>query len=69
METEVKAKKIGGSIVVIIPNDIVVKQRILPNDTVSIRVKKLTNLDFLWGKLEDVKKSTQKIMEEIDEGE
>ncbi len=69
METEVKARKIGGSIAIFIPNSIVSKQRISPDDKIRIRVEKVNDLGFLWGKLKGEKKSTQEIMNEIDQGE
>ncbi len=32
-------------------------------------IQKIDNLNFLWGKLKDIKKPTDKIIEELDEGE
>ena len=69
MEVQVKAKKIGGSIGVIIPNSVIEKERIFPEDTLKLNIEKTDNLNFLWGKNKGIKKSTDKIMEEIDEGE
>ncbi len=69
METITKAKQIGGSIAVIIPKYIVEKERILPEDTVKIRIEKSDNLSDIWGKLKDIKKPTEQIMKEIDEAE
>ena len=69
MEAIVKAKKIGGSIVVLIPKKMVNEGRILVDDTLKIRVDKTADLSFLWGRGKDIKKSTDKIMKEIDEGE
>jgi len=69
METQIRAKRFGGSIGVIIPREIVERERIQEDDTLEINVKKIANLDFLWGAWRDVKKPTQRIMEEIDEGE
>ncbi len=69
MEVIVKAKKIGGSIGVIIPAGIVKNERIIENDNIKISVKKTTDLSFMWGRDRDIKKSTQKIMKEIDKGE
>ena len=69
MESKLKAKQIGGSIGVIIPKDIVKKEGIMPNDTLKVRIEKTSDLNFLWGKFKDVKKSTDKIMREIDEFE
>ena len=69
MEKIVKTKKIGGSIGVIIPKEIVRKERISVGDTIKIDVEKTGDLSFLWGKFKDIKKPTQQIMDEIDEGE
>ena len=69
METITKAKRIGGSIGVIIPKEIVKKERIKPDDKVKFSIEKADDLSSLWGKLKDIKKSTQQIMKEIDEGE
>ena len=69
MEAIVKAKRIGGSIGVIIPADIVGKERIVENDNIKIKVEKTDDLSFMLGRWKDIKKPTQKIMEEIDEWE
>ncbi|MBS3091877.1 hypothetical protein J4466_00505 [Candidatus Pacearchaeota archaeon] len=69
METKLKAKQIGGSIGLIIPREIVEIERISANDILKVKIEKTGDLSFLWGKLKDVKKSTDKIMEEIDEWE
>ena len=69
MEAIVKAKKIGGSIAVLIPKKIVNEERIFVDDTLKIRVERFDNLNWLWGRFKGIKKSTDKIMREIDEGE
>lgn len=69
METITKAKKIGGSIGVIIPKEIIDKEQIKAEDTVKIKIERKDNLNSLWGILKDVKIPTQKIMDIIDEGE
>ena len=69
METEVRTKKIGGSIGVIIPNQIVQKEKIRVNDRIRADFQKIADLSFLWGSCKDVKISTNEIMKEIDEGE
>jgi antitoxin component of MazEF toxin-antitoxin module len=69
METQIKAKQMGGSIGVIIPREIVDKEMIFADDILKIKIEKVSNLNFLWGKLKDIKKPISKIMEEIDEGE
>ncbi len=69
MQSVVKARKIGGSIGIILPREIVERERIGSDDTLKITIEKTADLNFLWGRWKDVKKSTSKIMEEIDEGE
>lgn len=69
MEAIVKAKKIGGSIGVIIPKKIVSKEKIKPDDTLEIRVNRKDNLNSLWGTLKDIKIPAQEIMDITDEGE
>lgn len=69
MESKLKAKQIGGSIGIIIPKNIVEEEGILPDDTLKVKIEKTSNLGFLWGKFKDIKKSTDKIMKEIDEFE
>lgn len=69
METEVKARKFGGSIGIILPRGIVEKEGIVENDSLKVKVEKVADLSFMWGMCKDVKISTDKIMEEIDEGE
>ena len=69
MEAIIKAKKIGGSIGIIIPREIISKEKITPEDTLKVKIEKTADLSFLWGRWKDIKKSTDEIMKEIDEGE
>jgi len=69
MQAIIKAKKIGGSIGVIIPKEIVEKEHIKPEDTLQIKVERKDNLNSLWGILKDIKTPAQKIMDIVDEGE
>jgi hypothetical protein len=69
MEAIVKAKKIGGSIAVLIPKKVVDKERIFPEDTLKIKVEKTADFNWLWGRFKGIKKSTDQIMKEIDEAE
>ena len=62
-----KAKKIGGYLAVILPEEVVKKEQIKVNDTVKLSIERKDDLTFLWGKLKSVKTSTQKIMDIIDE--
>jgi antitoxin component of MazEF toxin-antitoxin module len=69
MEAIIKAKRFGGSIGIILPKNIIDKERISPEDNLKIKIEKTSDLNFLWGKLNSIKKSTDQIMAEIDEGE
>ncbi|MBI2672195.1 hypothetical protein HYX16_04640 [Candidatus Woesearchaeota archaeon] len=69
METITKARKIGGSIAVIVPESVAKKENIKPNDMVKIDITREDDLSFLWGRLKSIKIPTQEIMEIIDEGE
>ena len=69
METKLIAKQIGGSIGIIIPKNVVKLERIAVNDTLKIKIEKTGDLSFLWGKLKNIRKPTNKIMAEIDEWE
>ncbi len=69
METLVKARRIGGSIGVIIPAGVIAKERIREDDMIKLRVEKTVDLGFMWGKGKDIIKSTDELMNEIDEGE
>lgn len=69
MEAIVKAKKIGGSIAVVIPKKLVERENIRPDDMIELRIERKDNLNSLWGTLKDVKIPTQKIMDITDEGE
>ena len=69
MQLNIKAKKFGGSIGIIIPKEIIIKEKISPEDTLKVNIEKTSDLSFLWGKWKDIQKSTDEIMKEIDEGE
>ncbi len=69
MKTEVITKKMGGSIGIIIPNEIIKEEKIKPEQRVKIYIEKVSDVSFLWGKYKHVKIPTDEIMNEIDEGE
>ncbi|GEM_PF-2361209 len=69
MEAIVKAKKLGGSIAVVIPKKVVDKERIHAEDTLKISIRKTGDFNWLWGRGKDITKPTDEIMKEIDEGE
>ena len=68
-EVVIKARKIGGSLGIIIPEEIVKKEHIGVNDSVKVKIERNDNLTLLWGKLKKITTPTQKIMDMIDEGE
>lgn len=69
MEAHVKARRFGGSIGVIIPKELVEEKMIKENDILKMKIDKVVDLSFMWGRGRNIKKSTKKIMSEIDEGE
>ena len=69
MEAVLKARQIGGSIGILIPKEIVEKESIHVDDSIKVRIEKTADLSFMVGKFKDLKRSTDQIMREIDEGE
>ena len=69
MELKLKTRQIGGSIGIIIPKDMALREGIVSEDIVKIRIEKTADLSFMWGRGKGIKKSTAGIMREIDEGE
>ncbi len=69
MEVQLKARRIGGSLGIIIPLEIAKKERIKEDDTLKVKINKTSDLRFMFGKGKNIKKSTEKIIKEIDEGE
>ena len=63
MEIEVKAKKWGDSIGVIIPKEVVEQEKIKPNDKLNIIIAKKTDLSRFFGTLK-TKKSTQEMKDD-----
>ena len=69
MQTRIKAKRFGGSIGIILPRKLIEEKGISPDDSLEINIEKVADLSFLWGKGKNIKKATDEIMNEIDEGE
>ena len=65
----VRARKVGGSVAVIVPKEVVKKERISPNDKVRLSIQRVDELTDWWGNLKWAKKPTARIIKEIDEGE
>ena len=59
----VRTRKWGDSIAVVIPKVVVDREKIRPNDSVMISLEKENNLSDLFGKLK-IKKSAQELKDE-----
>ena len=69
IKVEAIARKWGNSIGISLPKDVVEKANIKPNREVEIFIQdKRVDLSKVFGTL-NIKKSTQKILDEIREGE
>lgn len=66
-ETIVTIRKWGNSLGVTLPNELVEKNRLSPNDKLILELKKVDNLDDLFGTLK-TKKTAQQIKDELREG-
>lgn len=66
-ETVVTARKWGNSLGIALPAGIVAKEKIMPNDRIVVKVKKVASLMELFGTLK-IRKSTQKIKDELRAG-
>ena len=69
MQFQTKTKKIGGSIGVILPHELIKEVALELDEDVIVELKRPGNLNFLWGIGKKDKTPTQKIMEDIDRGE
>lgn len=69
MEAIVKARKLGGSVAVVVPKEMAELENIKPNDSVRITVERIDEVSSLWGRWKWIRKSTDRIMREIDENE
>lgn len=69
LKFKTKPRKWGNSIGIALPKDIVKKANIKSNKELEIFIpEKKVNLKEIFGSLKSWKKSTEKIMREIDEG-
>lgn len=62
-EIEVITRKWGNSLAVVIPNDIVIQEKIKPNEKIHVLLKKETDLSDLFGKW-DTHKTAQQLKDE-----
>ena len=68
-QIEVKAKRWGSSLGVIIPKEVVEKEHIAENEKIQIAIKKEHTAKEVWGLLpKGWKKSTQELKEEARKG-
>ena len=68
VETEVRTRKWGSSIGIVIPKEIVEEVGIKPDETITIEVKKRPLAKEFFGLLKGWKRPTQEIMDEAREG-
>ncbi|HLC32680.1 MAG TPA: AbrB/MazE/SpoVT family DNA-binding domain-containing protein [Candidatus Nanoarchaeia archaeon] len=68
-EIEATTRKWGSSLGIVIPNDIVEKENLKPNEKIKIVIKKQNFFKDLWGiaPVKD-KRSTQEIVDELRKG-
>ena len=67
-EIECKTRKLGGSIGIILPKEVVKKEGIKPNQTLKIEIKTRPKAREIWGLFPDWKTSTQKLKDEARKG-
>lgn len=68
VETEVKTRKWGSSIGVVLPKELVEDVDIRPNETIVIDVRKRHKAKEFFGLLKDWKRPTQEIKDEMRKG-
>lgn len=68
VEIEVETRKIGGSIGIIIPSDVVEKEHIKPHEKIKIDIRRAPTIGDLFGLAKDWKKPTEEIMREVRKG-
>ena len=68
MEIKTKARKWGSSIAVVLPKALVDEERIKPNETIVIEVKKGIKVKDVFGMFPNWKRSTQEIIDEARKG-
>ena len=68
VETEVKTRKWGSSIGLVLPMKVVDEIGIKPNETVRLDIKKPVKVKDVFGMLPQWKRSTQEIKDELRTG-
>ena len=61
----IKARKWGDSIAIVIPSEIVKREGIKANDDISVKIEKKNDLSALFGSLKGWKINSQKLKDEI----
>ncbi len=67
-EVECKTRKLGGSIGIILPKDVVKKEGIKPDQTIKIEIKTRPKVKDVFGILSEWKADTQKLKDEARKG-
>ena len=67
-EIECKTRKIGGSIGIILPKEVVQKDGIRPNQSIKLEIKKSVKVKDVFGMFSDWKADTQKLKDEARKG-
>ena len=68
VETEVKTRKWGSSIGVVLPKEVVDKVGIKPDETIRIDIRKPVKVKDVFGMFPNWKRNTQEIKDELRAG-
>jgi antitoxin component of MazEF toxin-antitoxin module len=68
VEIEAEARKIGGSIGIIIPNDVVKKEGIKVHEKLRLELKRPHKIGDFFGAAKGWKRPTEEIIEELKKG-
>lgn len=64
IKTKTRIKEWGNSLGIIIPNEIVIKEKLNPDDQVIVTITKKDTLEDFFGKLKGSKIDSQKMKDE-----
>ena len=67
-EIEARTRKIGGSVGIILPKNVVEKEDIKPNQTIKIEIVPRPKAREIWGLFPEIKTPTQKLKDEARKG-
>ena len=68
MEIECKTRKIGGSLGIIIPKEVVEEEGIKPNQSIKIEIRSRPKAREIWGLFPNLKTPAQKLKDEARKG-